>query len=795
MKKSIIFLIIAISCAMQSFAYDFPIRVPSGQIIYLNIVDNENYTVCVTYPNLLSGSYYFGYDKPTGDLVIPETINSSGNVTWTIVSIGDHAFDNCAELTSVELPNTVTTIGEYAFYQCSSIVSVDLPNNIATLGKHTFEQCSELISIEIPHTITVIEDYVFNQCSGLTSIEIPNSVTMVGEKAFSGCNHASEIVIPESVTNIGSSAFSGCSEWTGVLNISASVVSIDFAAFSGCSKLQGLSLPNKHIEYGSGCFSNCGFEGQLVLPDSLTIIANSMFSDCAYITDIDFPNTLTTIYSSAFSDCNSITNIHLPNSIIEIYGNPFCGCKNLTEITIDENNENYYSENNAIIRSETKKLVTGCKTTVIPNDIVRIGYNAFARIGEGSFPIIPNSVTSIEYDAFKSCEFTGACVIPNSVTLIDSYAFGGCSFDELIISDSLTEIPYSCFSECRNLKKLEIPKAIQKIGQDAFFRCSSLSSIYCYAQQPPVIQTSNYDLTFYGVSKSIPVYVPAGSAEAYRNAPSWEDFRNFIEMPEFAPTHAEWYYEIQNDNGSITYQQLQQEGDTVINHKDVKIIVRTNTLYDKHQEITHEYIYEESNVVYWWNKTLNEFTMLYDFAAETGDEWEIKVGTESVTVHVDGVSTQNYEGKVYKVLEISDADNIFNGTIVCGIGHQTSFFPERLMNSGKYYRVEGIRCYWIDGNLIYKDGDRDCDEVYEELHNGIEEPDNQTFCVYPNPAKGCINVETEEENADYEILNIMGQTILSGSLNVEKQISLDGLSDGLYFMKIGRQTVKFVVGK
>ena len=106
-----------------------------------------------------------------------------------------------------------------------------------------------------------------------------------------------------------------------------------------------------------------------------------------------------------------------------------------------------------------------------------------------------------------------------------------------------------------------------------------------------------------------------------------------------------------------------------------------------------------------------------------------------------------------------------------------------------------MRCYWKDGELIFKYGDKDCDEVYIELHSGVEELDNQSFQIYPNPAKGYVNVETEEENADYEILNIMGQTVLSGSLNVERQISLDGLSDGIYFMKIGRQMVKFVVGK
>lgn len=260
---------------------------------------------------------------------------------------------------------------------------------------------------------------------------------------------------------------------------------------------------------------------------------------------------------------------------------------------------------------------------------------------------------------------------------------------------------------------------------------------------------------------------------------------------------SEWFYEIQNGDGSITYQHLQCSNDTVIENKRPKIIIRSNTLYDEKQSttITHEYIYEENGIVYWWNKTLNEFTVLYNLNAEAGDEWEIKVGTETITVHVDAVGDYDYEGTTYRMLQVSDENDVFSGIIVCGIGHLTSFFPERLMQKSHNYNVEGMRCYWKDGELVFKYGDKDCDEVYIELHSGVEELDNQLFQIYPNPAKGCINVETEEENVDYEILNIMGQTVLSGSLNVERQISLDGLSDGMYFIKVGRQMVKFVVGK
>ena len=267
----------------------------------------------------------------------------------------------------------------------------------------------------------------------------------------------------------------------------------------------------------------------------------------------------------------------------------------------------------------------------------------------------------------------------------------------------------------------------------------------------------------------------------------------------------EWYYEIENENGSITYQYLYQSGDTIVNDEPTHILVRINTLYDKdvHEEMTHEYVYERDNKVYWWNKTLEEFTMLYDFEAEVGDEWEIKVGNESLVMHVDAVENIEYEGRTWRMLHVSDANDLFSGDIVCGIGHLTSFFPERLMDNGDGVRVEGLRCYWIEDELVFKYGDEDCDAIYEELH-GLDEDGPSTpstgsgLTVYPNPTNGVLFVETHGRaslsNQTYRITNLMGQTVLSGSITAEtQQIDVSGLPKGMYFISIGSETRKFVV--
>jgi hypothetical protein len=218
-------------------------------------------------------------------------------------------------------------------------------------------------------------------------------------------------------------------------------------------------------------------------------------------------------------------------------------------------------------------------------------------------------------------------------------------------------------------------------------------------------------------------------------------------------------------------------------------------------EVTHEYVYERDGKLYWWNKTLEVFTVLYDYEAEVGDSCEIKVGTRTLDMHVDAVEEIEYEGRTYRMLRVSDPEDLFSGNIVCGIGHLTSFFPERLMDKGDGLRVEGMRCYWNEGELVFKYGDEDCDAVISELH-GVEEDgpstSSGTLTVYPNPTNGVLFIETHGSaslpDQTYRISNLMGQTLMTGNITADtQQIAVPSLPQGMYFITVGDQTRKFVV--
>ena len=70
--------------------------------------------------------------------------------------IGDRAFMDCNDLTSVAIPSSVKVIGEKAFWFCHALANVNLAEGIEVLGKEAFLGCLDLGNVSIPSTIEEI---------------------------------------------------------------------------------------------------------------------------------------------------------------------------------------------------------------------------------------------------------------------------------------------------------------------------------------------------------------------------------------------------------------------------------------------------------------------------------------------------------------------------------------------------------------------------------------------------------------------------------------------------------------
>jgi hypothetical protein len=110
----------------------------------------------------------------------------------SVTSIGNKAFLDCKNLTSVSIPNSVTSIGDFAFLGCVGLTSVTIPGSVTSIGDRAFQDCIGLTSVTFEEGVTVIGSNtypVFYRCRNLTSVTIPSSVTNVKLWAFSEINN------------------------------------------------------------------------------------------------------------------------------------------------------------------------------------------------------------------------------------------------------------------------------------------------------------------------------------------------------------------------------------------------------------------------------------------------------------------------------------------------------------------------------------------------------------------------------------------------------------------------------
>ena len=182
----------------------------------------------------------------------------------------------------------------------------------------------------------------------------------------------------------------------------------------------------------------------------------------------------------------------------------------------------YFSGNKApwgSLRYEIEKVI-------IKDGVTNIGNRAFINCSNLASVEIPNSVTSIGDYAFEHCEYLHSIEIPNSVTSIGEGAFNHCSsLTSIEIPNSVTSIGSETFYYCESLTSIEIPNLVTSIGDRAFNNCRWLSSITFKGSNPPKFGEN----VFYEVTKTIPVYVPANSIEAYKKAVGDFGFSNIKE--------------------------------------------------------------------------------------------------------------------------------------------------------------------------------------------------------------------------------------------------------------------------
>ena len=494
------------------------------------VLFNKTKTTIVSYP---AGKTAITYEIPA-----------------SVTTIGNNAFEDCTNLTSITIPANVTSIGDDAFYYCTSLTSISIPANVTAIGARAFCYCTSLTSIIIPANVTSIGEAAFAICSKLASvIVLATTPPALGVGAFNENASGRKIYVPSA--SVGT--YKGTTGWSAY---ESAILAIPFVASGNCGteghesevtwEISGFE--NNYLLTISGTGAMAGYDpgeqpwktynggittvvigngvtniGRNIcygyttltyvsIPASVTSIGEQAFKGCTNLTSITIPDNVTSIGKKAFNICSSLSSINIPAGIETFDRSWFDGCSSLTAINVAVGNANYASEDGVLFNKTKTTLIqypAGKEATTyeIPTTVTSIGNEAFSWSTKLTSVIIPTGVTTIGDYAFSMSEKLASVTFAagSSLTSISDYAFFYCdNLTSFTIPAGVTSIGESAFYSCSKLTSISIPAGVTSIGEAAFYYCTNLASINI----PAGVTSIGADL-FSGCSKLASVTIPA----------------------------------------------------------------------------------------------------------------------------------------------------------------------------------------------------------------------------------------------------------------------------------------------
>lgn len=456
-------------------------------------------------------------------IAIPENVTSINanafngcaninSVTWNAI--------NCANFTSGEQPfsgikaniqsftfgNSVEHIPAYLCYgmENEAFTSVTIPQSVTSMGSYVFSGCSSINSItwnaENCAGFSSYSSSPFNNIrANITSVTFGNAVKHIPANLcyYFNNNDFNSVTIPASVDSIGQYAFYSCSKLTS-LNYLGDANGWSSIGFYGDSsnpmyytkglKINGspLTTCSVSVPVKKYAFYNDDLLISITLADGCTSIGTKAFHGCNGITGtLTFGTDLATIGSESFENCTGITDVVLNDGLEMLEYKAFYGCSNLESITIPSSLETC----NGYVFSSCSKLASVYYAGSV-DDWCGINF-----VSSYSSNPANNTIAKLYVDGNTETYLTEARI---TASAIGNYAFYN--------NKELTSV---------------IITSAGSVGTDAFHSCSNLARLEVDPVDPPTTANNN---VFWGVTKTIPFYIPAAGASAYADAARWSDF-------------------------------------------------------------------------------------------------------------------------------------------------------------------------------------------------------------------------------------------------------------------------------
>lgn len=291
------------------------------------------------------------YSIPQGvDSIAENAFNECSDLSFvnmppTLISIGRGAFDGCSKLENIKFPPSLVSIGAYAFSYCSALTKIELPASLQFLEFGAFYRCYNLSEFSIDYenkSFSVIDGVLYNHNTTKlvlypnmksSKYVIPYFVDTIGEGAFIDCNNLMEIVFSNTVRYIEDEAFIYCKGLKKVV-FPESLKKIGYGAFAACDSLISLNFPNSLDSIGEFAFQQCLSLENIKIPSTVEYIGKYAFSMCERLDSIKWPESATRMFSYTFWLSHGLRTIILPTTLTEIEDGAFYGCSGLKKISV-----------------------------------------------------------------------------------------------------------------------------------------------------------------------------------------------------------------------------------------------------------------------------------------------------------------------------------------------------------------------------------------------------------------------------------------------------------------------------
>ncbi len=449
----------------------------------------------IAYPANKEGSYIINKDVETIGFGAFEN-SSLSNVAFedniNLLTIGYRAFYDSKKLKEITIPSSVVSIDYYAFANCESLesVSFEKDNKLTGIYEGAFYNCSKLSNIIIPDSIVEISDFAFYGCKSLTKLPISenNNLRGIYQYAFAYTG-ITTLVVPDSVIDIDNYAFAGSKlNKVYISNAKQKELEIGLGAFYDCNELKEITLPfigrnfeNDEISWLGYIFGAGNYEAnntyvpeslkKVTINEGISKIGVGGFNKCENLEIINIPHSVVYISRYAFYETtvryeltNEITfddiesstcfgkgisgELRINDEVEELPEYLFDGCTGIEYVILPENL--ICIQNNCFARCINLKEIK------FPNELKNIGSNAFFACKSLTNINIPEGITHISTDVFRDCYGLISITVPKSVTSIERYAFANCEKLLQIFNNSSIEFVFNSKSNGEIAKNAKI---------------------------------------------------------------------------------------------------------------------------------------------------------------------------------------------------------------------------------------------------------------------------------------------------------------------------------------------------